>query len=132
MLASNNQRLTRLGATAVEFALVCPLVLFTIFAMLELSRASTISSATRTSIVGGAREATIAQTNAANVEASMDRILGFAGVNDRQITVTPAVIDGSVDEVNIQVSVPFNAENGQVLGALMNDRVIELSVDVRR
>lgn len=126
------QRNSRTGATAVEFALVCPLVLAVVFGMLEISRASAISSTARTGLIAGAREATVALTNSGNIEAEMDRVLGFFGVSDRQITVTPAVIDDSVEEVNIQLAVPFNGENGQYLGSLVGSKSVGLTIVVQR
>lgn len=126
------QRNARAGITAVEFALVCPLVLTVVFGMLEISRASTISNTARTSLIAGAREATVAQTNSDNVTAEIDRIMGFFGVGDRQVTVTPTAIDGSVDEVRIQLSVPFNGNNRQYLGRLMGSRILDLDITVQR
>ena len=108
------------------------MVLTVVFGMLEISRASTISNTARTSLIAGAREATVAQTNSDNVTAEIDRIMGFFGVGDRQVTVTPTAIDGSVDEVRIQLSVPFNGNNRQYLGRLMGSRILDLDITVQR
>lgn len=108
------------------------MVLTVVFGMLEISRASTISNTARTGLIAGAREATVAQTNSVNVTAEVDRIMGFFGVGDRQITVTPEEIDDSVDEVRIQLSVPFNGNNRQYLGKLMGSRVLDLDITIPR
>lgn len=105
----------RLGSTAVEFAMVCPLIFALVFGLFEMSRAMTISDSMRTSVIAGAREAGIAQTTADNVIAEMEETLDLFRVRNRTIVVTPDIIDASVDEVTINISIPLDTSNGVVL-----------------
>ena len=82
----------RRGATAVEFALVCPIVLAIMFGMLEISRMSTVIDAARTSVITGAREARVANATRETIEEEMDNILDLFGVRDSTITVSPAAV----------------------------------------
>ena len=103
-----NQR----GVTAVEFAIVCPMVLLFVFGMFEISRVITITDSVKTSVVAGAREAGVARTTSDNVEAEVARYLDTFRIRNRDITVSPALIDDSVTQVTINVTVPMTAQNG--------------------
>ena len=77
---NKNRRRNRLGATAIEFALVAPLVLAIVFGLFEISRVMTVSDAMKTSVIAGAREAGVAQTNASEVRREMEAILNLFGI----------------------------------------------------
>ena len=118
---NNRQRVfakQRTGATAVEFALVVPVVLLVIFSLLEVTRAVTITDTARTAVIAGFREANVARTNADNVEAEMDAIFDLFGVRERTISVTPQEIDGSVNQVTIAVQTPLTSANGLFLSLI--------------
>ena len=116
----------------VEFALVCPLIFAIFFGMVELSRVSTIVNTTRSSVLAGAREAIVAETNSANVQAEMERVLTVYGINSSQITITPAQIDGDVTNVSIDIAVPLSSDNGILIGKLANSGTIDYSLDIVR
>lgn len=122
----------RRGVTAVEFALVCPMVLLIVLGLLEVSRAVTISDSAKTSVIAGAREASVAGTSAANVQEEMELILDIFGVRSRQFNITPAVIDESVNEVRIRVAVPLNSENGLNFGTVFGSTNYQFEVVVPR
>ncbi len=122
----------RRGATAVEFAIVCPMVLLLVFGMFEVSRVMTISDTLRTGVIAGAREAGIAQTTSANVEAEIARILGVFRVRESDINVTPAVIDEAVTQVTITVQVPLNSSNGVYLSKVIGSDNMEFSTVLDR
>lgn len=125
-------RLARMGATTVEFALVFPLLLTTTFFMLETLRMATISETVTTSLLAGAREASVAVTNADTVRHEMELILAPYGVRDLAISVTPSVIDSGVGEVSIDIEVPLNASNGIFFMNTLGARNVQASSVVTR
>ena len=126
------QHIRRAATTAVEFAIVCPMVFLIIFSLFEVSRAVTISDSAKTSVIAGARESLIANTSAANVREEMERILDLFGVTNRDITVTPETIDDTVNEVTIVINVPFATGNGLAFGQLFGDKSYSFASVVER
>ena len=98
----------RRGTTAVEFAITAPILLFLLFASLELSRVNMIRQtannaayeAARTCIVPGA-------TNAEGVAAAQF-LLGSIGVIGSNITITPGTITDNTTEITATVDVPYS------------------------
>ena len=129
---NKNRRRNRLGATAIEFALVAPLVLAIVFGLFEISRVMTVSDAMKTSVIAGVREAGVAQTDASEVRKEIETILDMFGVYNRQITVTPETIDNSVSQVSIQVSIPLNSDNGIYFKRFFGDSDIDFETNVTR
>lgn len=123
---------TRFGATAVEFAIVCPFVLVLIFGLLEVSRAVTISDTIKTGIIAGAREAGVAQTDATKVQEEIDFILDVFGVHNRDIVITPEVIDDSTTEVTIEIAAPLNSQNGLFFGTILGSHNLQVSTVIPR
>ncbi len=125
-------QIRRAATTAVEFAIVLPLVLLIVFSLMEISRAVTISDSAKTSVIAGSRQALVAETTNTNVQAEMERILDLFGVRSRQIVVTPAVINPTVQEVSIQITVPFDSSNGLYFGQLFDDSSFEFTTVIAR
>ena len=122
----------RRGATAVEFALVCPIVLGIMFGMLEISRMSTIIDAARTSVITGAREARVVNSSSETIQEEMEEILTLFGVRDTNIEISPSVIDATVETVSIDIEVPFNATNGLFLVTLPQSNNLNLNIEITR
>jgi len=130
-----NSRLTtgRRGATAVEFAIVCPIVLAIMFGMLEISRISTIIDSARTSVITGAREARVASATRETIRAEMEETLTLFGIRESTIEVTPATIDPTVSEISINIEVPFSASNGLYLITLAgSDNNLNFDIMINR
>lgn len=129
---NKNRRRNRLGATAIEFALVAPLVLAIVFGLFEISRVMTVSDAMKTSVIAGAREAGVAQTNASEVRREMEAILDLFGIYNRQIVVTPETIDNSVIEVSIDVTIPLNSDNGMYFNKIVGAEDLQFGTVLAR
>ena len=132
LVRPSTSRRSRCGATAIEFALVCPIVLTIMFGMIEVSRMSTIVDAARTSVITGAREARVANATSVSIEDEMGEILSLYGVRESTIDVTPETIDSSVSEITIDIDVPFNSANGLFLVTLPQSNNLTLTIDVSR
>lgn len=102
----------RRGVSAIEFAIVAPIVLLIVFGLFEVSRVMTINDSVRTSVIAGVREAGVANTTADNVKAEIEFILNAFRVRSSEVVVTPPVIDAGVTEISIDVTVPLNTDNG--------------------
>ena len=102
----------RRGVSAIEFAIVAPIVLLIVFGLFEVSRVMTINDSVRTSVIAGVREAGVANTTADNVKAEIESILNAFRVRSSEVVVTPTVIDAGVTEISIDVTVPLNTDNG--------------------
>lgn len=102
------------------------------FGMLEVSRMSTIVDSARTSVIAGAREARVSNATTGTVTAEMEEILSMFGIRDHQIRVSPSVIDASVEEVAIDIEVPFNASNGMYLITLSGSNNLNFTITVSR
>lgn len=102
----------RRGVSAIEFAIVAPIVLLIVFGLFEVSRVMTINDSVRTSVIAGVREAGVANTTADNVKAEIEFILNAFRVRSSEVVVTPTVIDAGVTEISIDVTVPLNTDNG--------------------
>ena len=122
----------RSAATAVEFALACPLILLLVFGLLEISRVMTVSDSMKTSVIAGAREAGIAHTTADNVKEKMAAVLDLFEVDSRDIVVTPEIIDATVDQVSIDIQVPLNSANGLFFLKLVSSEKMEFSTVLQR
>ena len=129
---NKNRRRNRLGATAIEFALVAPLVLAIVFGLFEISRVMTVSDAMKTSVIAGAREAGVAQTNASEVRREMEAILDLFGIYNREIVVTPETIDNSVIEVSIDVTIPLNSDNGMYFNKIVGAEDLQFGTVLAR
>lgn len=123
--------LQRTGTTAVEFAIVFPVILTICFGLFELSRLQTISDTTRTSVILGAREAMVLGASADDVRTKVDRVLRLFSVSDSVTEVTPEDFS-EAEEVTIRVEVPVagNQSGFVVRHFLPEEAVIEYSITV--
>lgn len=100
---------SRRGATAVEFALVCPMLFLTIFGIIEFARLNMVRNSIENSAFEGARNAIVPGATASAAEAASRQVLNAAMISTAQISVSPAVIDFTTPEVTVTVSVPLSS-----------------------
>ena len=107
--------LPRQGATAVEFALVSPILFLLIFACIEFGRIMMIEAMVEQSAFEAARNVAVLGATTAEGEEVVGRELSFFGVSDPDVSIqafsrgaTQTAIDDSTDEVSVTVSVNYS------------------------
>ena len=113
----------RRGVTAVEFAIVAPIVLLMIFSILELARLMMFAGNVNTALLVGAREATLAESTVEDVEELIRLELRRFGIRQAEISFTPDEMTPTLAEVQIDIEVPINANNGLVVSQISNSTV---------
>ena len=101
------RRLTRKGATAVEFALTLPILFAFLFAGYELSRANMIMHTCEAAAYEGARVGIVPGANSDKIETAVRGILASVGVSNATITTDPAVIQDDTETIAVSVEVSF-------------------------
>ena len=129
------RRLTdRRGATAVEFAIVAPVLLGFIFLIIELSRMMLFSGNVNSAMLIGLRNLTLSDSNAAEVELVIRTELRRYGITVATIEFDPADFDAGDQQVELSVAVPASKENGLGLARLSygGTNVVRRSINVDR
>jgi Flp pilus assembly protein TadG len=101
----------RNGATAVEFAMVAPAFFLLMLAAFEFGRLHVIRHTADNAAYEAARHAMVPGATAAEAISKANSILGVVGTRSANVTVVPAVLDPSVEQVTVTIDVPMN-QNG--------------------
>ena len=125
--SSRQGRRKRTGATAVEFALVAPILFLVIFACIEFARMMMTVAIIEQSAFEAARNVAVLGSTAAEGEAIVREELSFLGIDQAEVTVVGlnnGVEQGQIDDASEQISVNvvvqfddfllFNATNGSI------------------
>ena len=112
---SNNRR----GATAVEFAIIAPMILLFALALLEWGRFEMIRQATSSAAFNAARHGTLPGTTAVETQEVAEDVLRIYFISGATVTTTY-----EEDATNVHVSVPV-AENSFLLTRFFGDVVLE-------
>ena len=100
--------LSRQGATAVEFALVAPILFLVIFACIEFARLMITISMIEQSAFEAARHVAVLGSTIAEGEAIIREELGFFGIDAAEITIhgiSNGTAQSGIDDISDQVSV---------------------------
>lgn len=105
---------TRRAATAVEFAMVAPILFLSIFACIDFGRLMMVESIVEQSAFEAARNVAVIGAIKQDAKDLANSELFFFGIESAEITVTP-LVDGSAqqeinhatEQVSVTVSVPF-------------------------
>ena len=105
---------SRQGATAVEFALVAPILFLLIFACIEFARMMMTVAMIEQSAFEGARHVAVLGSTAAEGEAIIRSELAFLGIDAAEINVVGLLngveqssIDDSSEQISVNVVVNF-------------------------
>jgi len=101
-----NRKKRRLGAVAVEFALVIPVFLFLLFTFYEFSRASMIRHATE---YEGARAGIVPGATPDQIRDNVAFVLSSVGVDEFEVDIQQHVPFGDLSQVSVTVDVPLSA-----------------------
>jgi Flp pilus assembly protein TadG len=112
--SSDRKRARRLGATAIEFALVAPLLFLIFFGLVEVARGLMVAHLLSNAARQGARAGVVEGQSTANIQAVVTNALAAQGINSDVVTVQ--VNDGSTDastatagaEITVLVTVPVS------------------------
>jgi Flp pilus assembly protein TadG len=118
MLARQNQggrkNTTRRGATVVEFAISAPVFFLFLLAAFEFGWLNVMRHTADNAAYEGARAAMVPGATAADATAKATSILNIVGARGAKITVTPATLTTSTNQVTVAVDVPMS-RNGLIL-----------------
>ena len=123
-------RVLRSGATAVEFAMISPILFLCIFAGVEFVRANIIRHTAENAAFCASRAVMVPGATKSEAIDKANAVLAMAGVRDAEIQLDPAVIDESTTHVKTEISIPRN-QNSWGLGTFMKDRAIVVEATLR-
>lgn len=121
----------RRGVTAVEFAIVAPLVFFFFFAAFEFCRVAMIRHTADNAVYEAARRAIIPGGTAPAAQQEARRLLNAVGIHNHAVRVTPEPITPQTDAVTVLVRVPMEG-NSFVPYQFFGGKVIERELTLRR
>lgn len=124
------QKKQRTGATAVEFAIVAPVFFLILFAMFEFSHVNVLRHTADNAAYEASRVAIIPGATAADAVAEANRLLTVVGTRNANVTVTPPVIDESVDQVTVSVDVPMS-RNSLIMSRFMTNSTLHSESTLR-
>lgn len=103
----------RSGVAAVEFAVVSPLLLFFVFAIIEITGAIYLQQSLTIAAYEGARVALLPNADSGNVLAASHRILESRKIQGANIKVVPVDLNSADfgDPIQVEVTAPLG-ENG--------------------
>lgn len=125
----NSIGLYRKGATAVEFAIVAPIIFMFFFAIVEFGRFQVLRMTANEVAYESCRAGIAVGASISDVEELSQRLLSTNGIANSVVTITPSVIDDSTQEVSVRVLVPL--DNNLWIGAsfLRNDISAQTTLD---
>jgi Flp pilus assembly protein TadG len=100
-------RVTRLGATAVEFAIVVPIFFLFLLASFEFGWLNVLRHMADNAAYEAARGAMVPGATATEAKATATAILKIVGARDAVITVTPATLLPTTTEITVAIDIPL-------------------------
>ncbi len=101
-------RHTRRGATAVEFALIFPIILTFFVAAMAFTQAFMLRDTAQHAAYKGVRRGIVWNATTADVKAEVQNFLSQLGIREAVVTTEPSVIDNNVPTIRVNVSIPMN------------------------
>ena len=121
----------RRGTTAVEVAIVLPILFSLLFAAIDFSRANAIRNTAENAAYEGARRAIVPGATRAAVKFAAQDILDILAIKSAKVTVSPHPIRDSTEQVTVTVSVPLG-RNLYASGHLLSGSTITKTCTLTR
>jgi Flp pilus assembly protein TadG len=122
---------SRSGALTVEFALMFPVLLVTVFGSIEFARLNMLVNSMENAAYEGARRGIVPGATAANATSDARAILDAVGAVNATITITPKVITNQTPQVTVTIRVPLD-DNAWVTPQFTDGQVLERSCKLQR
>jgi Flp pilus assembly protein TadG len=109
----SHNRNIRAGVAAVEFAIIAPILLIFVIAIIEITGAIYLQQSLTIASYEGARVALLPKSNSSNVTAASNRILESRRIKGATVNIIPNDFKSARfgDPIKVEVSAPLN-KNG--------------------
>lgn len=129
---SKRRRKNRLGATAVEFAVIAPIFFLVVLGGIEFASVHITQCAMENAAFEGARRGIVPGAQASTCRLAAEALMDGAGINEFTVTVTPATITPTTEMVKVSVAVPMTVENKFGLSGFLNDTTLVKAIELPR
>lgn len=129
-MSRRRQRKTRRGATTVEFALTLPLFILFLMASFEFGWMNVLRHTADNAAYEAARYAMVPGGTAAEAKARATSILKIIGARDAVVTVSPATLSATTDEVTVSIDIPMKS-NGLVVPKFTKSKTLHSEATMR-
>lgn len=113
----NNARVNRNGATAVEFAMIAPILFLTLFACIEFGRIMLVQSFVEQSAFESARNVAVVGATKSEAEAIAKQELSVLGITPT-VTVEPmnhGIVQREINELTDQIAITVKVNSPGLL-----------------
>ncbi len=120
----------RRGTTAVEVAIVLPILLMLFFGAIDFSRANTIRNTVENAAYEGARRAVVPGATSQSAELAAQHILASLKIRGATVVATPSNITNGTKEVSVTITVPLGSNlyvSSQMLSSSSISRTCKLT-----
>jgi Flp pilus assembly protein TadG len=121
----------RRGVTAVELAIMAPLIFFLFFSLIEFSRANMMRHAVASAAFEGARTAIVPGATADDARTAALKMLKAVAAINTDVTVDPATITDKTPTVTVTVEVLLD-DNAWVVPKFFRGGALTSSVTLAR
>lgn len=124
----------RLGAAAVEFAIVAPVFFLMVFGIIEFGRMIMVQQVITNAAREGARIAVLDSATDARVNTRVNDYLASAGFSDATVVITPSppTLAKFDEPVSVEVRMPFSAVNALSKPFLAGNATLSATSVMRR
>ena len=131
-MATKRQKQRRRGAATVEFAFVGTALFVILFAGIEFARANMVRNTIENAAYEGARAGIVSGATNGECSAAASAYLQITGIHDATVNVTPPILDNTVTEVTVAITVPMNLQNGYIFPRFFLGKTLASSITLSR